>query len=118
MAIRRPRKPEPLRYELVKGEPQLQPDVAAWKAWQTAAGDTLILQESDYRGMHVSTTFTGVDDVPRLKPGPPKLYKTTVSGGRGNGLVLASASAAEARQAHGRMLAVLRKYYSDDSPTK
>lgn len=116
MPVRRPRKPEPPRYELVQGQPQLQPDLAAWKSWQAAAGDTVIVQETDYRGMHVSTVFTGVDELPRLRPGPPKLYKTQVSGGRGNGLVLASATASEARQAHGRMLAVLRKYYADDPP--
>jgi hypothetical protein len=114
MALKRPRKPARPLYELVDGEPVLQPDPAAWKAWQSAAGDTLIVQESDFRGMHVSTDFTGIDDIPRLQPGPPKLYKTRVSGGRGNGMMLASATQAAARQAHARMLAVLKKYYSDD----
>jgi len=114
MAVKRPRKPARPLYVLVEGEPVLQPDPVAWKAWQSAAGDALVVQESDYRDMHVSTEFTGVDDIPRLQPGPPRLFKTRVSGGRGNGMMLASATKPEARQAHGRMLAVLKKYYSDD----
>jgi hypothetical protein len=115
MAKRRKR-PPPNHYRLVHGQPVLEPNLAAWDQWQAEHRDDLLLASTTWRAMQIDTFFHGIDDLPQLVPGPPKLYRTTVTGGKGNGMFRAYATRNAALSGHAQMVAVVQKYCGDDKP--
>ena len=119
MARRRRRRQPPQRFVLREGRPVLEPDAVVWKQWLKASEKDRLVARSEFRDMQVITEFTGIDDIPRLVPGPPQLFKTTVIGGNGAGMFRAYVTAGEAKSGHKLMLKLLRKYFAkDDEPAE
>lgn len=115
MAKRRKRRPAPKRYILEGDRPVEELDPSRWSTWHKQFAEDCLLGNDQLDEMDVTTSFTGVADIPRLDPGPPKLYKTVVTGGKGNGMFRAYATDPQARAGHGEMLRMLEKYFAGKS---
>jgi hypothetical protein len=101
---------------ILEGHKAVPADLMTWASWFEAAGDSLIVAETDIAHVSVSTVFLGLHRFSRA--GPPQIFETMIFGGPEDGWQERCATWEEAEALHQRAIAVAEAAFESDRGAK
>jgi hypothetical protein len=110
---RKPSSP-PNHYVLEQDAPRLEPNLGRWMDWMAAHEKDCKIEETKVTDeITVVTRFLGLEAFANLAGGPPKVFQSTVIGGKPHGMMQVHGEIAAARAGHPLLVKMVKKYFTE-----